>query len=122
MRRLSEDFQARVKVNIESGKISVHASLENYERLRGAIQDLLKEVKENEFDMSWAQRLCQFNEQFITPIARITGTYIEKKDDKTVLLHSFPCALEITDIDLALNFCPGSWLPPRCAAPAPHVF
>ncbi|CUS12845.1 unnamed protein product [Tuber aestivum] len=88
VRQLSQEYQARVKVNIKSGSISVNATLENYERLRKAIQDLLEKVTVKEFDMSWAQRLCKFNEQFITPIARITGTYIEKKDEKTLLIST----------------------------------
>jgi len=90
IRRLSQQFEARIKVNVKSSNISVNSSLANYERLRREIRDLLSGVTVEDFDISWAQRLCRFNEQFITPIARITGTYIEKKDEKTVLLHSHP--------------------------------
>ncbi|KAG0644125.1 mitochondrial inner-membrane-bound regulator-domain-containing protein [Tuber brumale] len=88
IRQLSQEFQARVRVNVESGSIGVFASVENFERLREAVQGLLEKVTVEEFDMSWAQRLCQFNKQFITPIARITGTYIEKKDQKTLLISA----------------------------------
>ncbi|KAG0128062.1 mitochondrial inner-membrane-bound regulator-domain-containing protein [Tuber indicum] len=88
IRQLSQEFQARVRVNIGTGKIGVYASVESFERLKEAVQALLGKVTAEEFDMSWAQRLCQFNKQFITPIARITGTYIEKKDEKTLLISS----------------------------------
>ncbi|RPA88989.1 hypothetical protein L873DRAFT_1723776 [Choiromyces venosus 120613-1] len=88
IRQWSQDFQARIKVNIQSGAISVNASLENFERLQENIRDLLEKVIEKEFDMSWAQRLCKFNEQFITPIARITGTYIEKTGENTLLISA----------------------------------
>jgi len=88
--QLSQQFEARIKVNVGSGKISVNSTLENYERLRRAIGNLLSGVNTEDIDISWAQGLCRFNEQFITPIARITGTYIENKDEKTVLLHSLP--------------------------------
>ncbi|PWW74449.1 hypothetical protein C7212DRAFT_353194 [Tuber magnatum] len=95
LRQLSQEYQARVKVNIRSGDISINSSLENYERLRKEIRELLERVTVKEFDMSWAQRLCKFNEQFITPIARITGTYIEKKDEKTLLISALdPSSLQ----------------------------
>ena len=90
IRQLSQQFEARIKVNVESGKIRVNSTQENYERLRKAIEGLLSGVNMKDFEISWAQGLCRFNEQFITPIERITGTYIEKKDEKTVLLHSLP--------------------------------
>jgi hypothetical protein len=78
LREWSHKYQARIRINVQSATVTVQASQQNIELLEESMKDLLSGLIEEDLDMSWVSRLGAFNNTFITPVATITHTFIEK--------------------------------------------
>lgn len=84
LRRWAERYSTRITVNVQTSLLQLRGSLANIERIEGEIEAMLKNIITEDVDLSWVSRLQKFNEEFISPIARITNTFIEKLDENTV--------------------------------------
>lgn len=69
---------------MQTSFLQLSGSLANIERIEGEIEAMLKNIITEDVDLSWVLRLEKFNEEFISPIARITNTFIEKLDGNIV--------------------------------------
>lgn len=84
LRRWAEQYSTRISVNVQTSFLQLRGSLANIERIEGEIEAMLKNIITEDVDLSWVLRLEKFNEEFISPIARITNTFIEKLDGNIV--------------------------------------
>lgn len=84
LRRWAEEYSTRISVNVQTSFLQLSGSLANIERIEGEIEAMLKNIITEDVDLSWVLRLEKFNEEFISPIARITNTFIEKLDGNIV--------------------------------------
>lgn len=87
---------------MQTSVLQLRGSLANIERIEGEIEAMLKNIITEDIDLSWVSRLQKFNEEFISPIARITNTFIEKLDENTVS-NSFPLFLFFPFLVLVTN-------------------
>lgn len=101
LRRWAERYSTRIIVNVQTSVLQLRGSLANIERIEGEIEAMLKNIITEDVDLSWVLRLETFNEEFIPPIARITGTFIEKLDENTV--SNFSPASLVSIVSLILG-------------------
>lgn len=84
LRTWAQKFMTRITVNVAKSTIQFRGSLANIERLSFAMDEMLKTIITEDIDLSWTSRYGNFTEDYVTPIARLTNTFIEKVDETTV--------------------------------------
>lgn len=84
LRKWAQEYSTRIQVNVQTSILQLRGSLVNIEKIEAEMKAMLGGIVTEDIDLSWMSRLEAFNEAFITPIARITNTFIERVDENTV--------------------------------------
>ncbi|KAL7275427.1 Protein that coordinates expression of mitochondrially-encoded proteins [Rhizina undulata] len=88
LRDWAHTYSARITVNVKDSTIQLEASQANIERIMAMKETFLKDTLEEDIDLTGVSRLGGFDEKFITPIARITGTFIERVSENSLRMSS----------------------------------
>lgn len=84
LRSWAQNFMTRITVNVAKSTMQFRGSLANIERLSFAMDEMLKMIITEDIDLSWTSKYGSFAEDYVTPIARLTHTFIEKVDETTI--------------------------------------
>lgn len=91
LREWAQLYSTRITVNVQTSVLQLRGSLANIEKIKAEIENMLEKIITEDIDLSWVSRLEKFNDEFITPIARITNTFIERVDDNAVSNFIYFC-------------------------------